>query len=276
MKEPINAREAEAYIPPLARFAGNYRLKAKMLRNLHRPAEEDANSLIVGDSGTGKSSMVIAYLREQLNNPGLYFEDFNDARKESKKRGERLKSLEEEREWQTSRSGNLIYFMQIDGATDCEADLRRKIVSVRHNLADHAVAFCDELGEIFFRGLDEALRPMLTEAGITTYATAQNFHSKRKTDSASEEDQRLSALLRRFTHRETTEKPSDADHVKFLAFLVKEWSLKLDDISTLFRLVEMSNGIVGYSKRILVKSIDEPDRRLTRGLVEDSDVDPLW
>jgi hypothetical protein len=52
--------------------------------------------------------------------------------------------------------------------------------------------------------------------------------------------------------------------------------VKLDNVATLHRLVEKSTGIVGYSKRILVKAIDEPDRRLTLKLVEDSDVDPLW
>jgi hypothetical protein len=128
---------------------------------------------------------------------------------------------------------------------------------------------------VFFRGLDETLRPILTEPGVTTYATAQNFHSKRKTDSFKEEDQRLIALLRRFSHREKTELPTDADHLKFLVFLIGEWSLKIDEPGTLRLLVEKAEGVVGLSKRILIRAIDEPDRRITRKLVEEGDVNPL-
>lgn len=272
----ITAREAEAYIPPLEKSAGNYKLKEMLLRTIERPVEEAANLLIEGEPGTGKTSTLIACLTKKFANPLFYREQFGAAREEAKKRGERQNSLEEEREWQVSRSGKQIYFMQIDGATDCEVQLRRKIRDARNNTADHTVVLCDEIGEIFFRGFDEALRPMLKEAGITTFATAQNFHSKRRSNTCKEEEDRLAALLRRFTHRVLTEKPTDPDHLKFLAFLIKEWSLKLDAVETLVRLVERSRGIVGYSKRILVQAIDQPDRRLTRELVEDADVDPLW
>ncbi len=140
--------------------------------------------------------------------------------------------------------------------------------------AHHKVAVLDELGEAFFRGLDEMFRPLLTETGISNYATAQNFHSKRKSDSSKQEDERLSALLRRFTHREKTELPTEAEHLKLLVFLMKEWSLKIDQPETLRVAVEKSNNIAGYSRLFLIKAIDEPDRRLTRKLVEDSDVVP--
>src|SRR5208282_4375977 len=64
----ITAREAEVYIPPLAQFAGNYRLKAKLLAWLDRPIEDDPNLLIEGEPGTGKTTIVIAYLREKFRN----------------------------------------------------------------------------------------------------------------------------------------------------------------------------------------------------------------
>ena len=272
-KRLITAREAEAYIPPLDQFVGNYQLVAKLVGWLKRPGENDGNLLVEGDPGTGKTTTIIAYLREQLRNPFFYRERFEV--EHNKARGIAEQSRDRLHEW-PDRTGKDIYFKQIDGATDTEAHLRCKIEAILYGTtANHKLVLLDELGEAFFRGLDEALRPMLTETDIGVYATAQNFHSKRKRDTTQEEDQRLSALLRRFSHRERTEKPTEPDHLRFVSFLIGEWSLRVDHPSTLRLLVEKSNGIVGYSKRTLIKAIDAPDRRLTRTLVEDSDVDPL-
>lgn len=273
-KRLISAREAESYVPPLKMFAGCYKLRAKLLGWLNRPPEHDANLLIEGEPGTGKTSIIIAYLREQFKNPWFYREEFDPDRGARKARGEQVGDIESEREWPT-RPRRELFFQQIDGATDTEVSMRRKIDNVRYAIADHRIALADELGEAFFRGYDEMYRPLLTEGGITVYATAQNFHSKRKSDSSIEEDQRLAALIRRFSHRERTENPTDADHLRFLAFLIGEWSLKIDAPSTLRMLMQKAEGIVGYSKRILIKAIDEPDRRLTRKLVEESDVNPV-
>ncbi len=279
-KKLITAREAEAYIPPLERFVGNNRLKDKLLGWLKRPIEHDPNLLIEGEPGTGKTSIVHAYLREQFRNPWFFREDFTEERVVARKNGQTNVSLEEIREWQ---GGGRYFFQQINGATDSESQLRRKLDNLSSSVLEiyedrqttHKVCIVDEIGEVFFRGLDEALRPTLEESGITTYATAQNFHSKRKTDSFKEEDQRLTALLRRFSHREKTEPPTEADHFKFLVFLIGEWNLKIDDPGTLRLLVDKSQGVVGLSKRILIRVIDEPDRRLTRKLVEEGDVNPL-
>lgn len=281
-KRLITAREAEAYIPPLERFAGNYRLKEKLLGWLRRPVEHDPNLLVEGEPGTGKTSIIYAYLREQFHNPWFFREDFTAEREAGRELGQTNGplSLEQVREWQ---DGGRYYFQQINGATDSEARMRGKLDNFTASVfeflegreAVHKVCVVDEIGEVFFRGFDEALRPTLTEPGVTTYATAQNFHSKRKTDSFKEEDQRLVALLRRFSHRERTEPPTGADHLRFLVFLVGEWGLKVDEPATLRLLVEKSEGVVGLSKRILIRAIDEPGRRVTRKLVEEADVFPV-
>lgn len=276
-KKLITAREAEAYIPPLEKFAGNYRLKEKLLGWLKRPIEHDPNLLVEGEPGTGKTSMIHAYLREQFQNPWFFREEFSE---EHRARAGIKASLEDIREWQ---SGGKYLFKQVNGATDSEARIRSKLDGLtssslmffEETKATHMVCVVDEIGEIFFRGLDEALRPTLTEPGVTTYATAQNFHSKRKTDSFKEEDQRLVALLRRFSHRERTELPTEADHLRFLVFLVGEWNLKVDEPTTVRLLVAKSEGIVGLSKRVLIRAIDEPGRCVTRKLVEEADVNPL-
>lgn len=275
-KNLITAREAEAYIPPIEKFAGNYKVKEKLLGWLKRPIEHDANLLIEGEPGTGKTAIIHAYLREQFRNPGFFREDFIDEGISGQKPKPR-DSLEAIREWQ---SGGKYFFNQINGATDSEARIRSKLDDLTNaslgifedRIATHMVCLVDEIGELYFRGYDEALRPKLTEWGITTFATAQNFHSKRKKDSFEEEDQRLIALLRRFSHRERTEPPTNPDHHKFLVFLVDKWELKIDEPRTLQLLVEMADGVVGLSKRILVRAIDEPNRLLTRKMVEDADV----
>lgn len=276
-KKLITAREAEAYIPPLEKFAGNFDIKEKLLRWLQRPIEQDANLLIEGGPGTGKTAIIHAYLREQFKNPGLFQEAFLDKGALShyiKTSG----SIEEIREWQC---GGRYFFTQINGATDTENKIRGKLEDLtmaklgflEERIATHMICVVDEVGELFFRGLEEALRPIMTEPGITTFATAQNFHSKRKTDSFKEEDQRRIALLRRFTHREKTQPPTKKEHFSFLLFLISEWNLKIDEEKTLHLLVEKADGVVGLSKRILVQAIDAPGRRLTHDIVYNADVD---
>src|SRR5690242_11805405 len=99
-RKPITAREAEAYIPPLEKFAGNYRAKDKLLGWLKRPIEHDSNLLIEGEPGTGKTSLIHAYLREQFRNPWFFQEDFTNEREAARGLGQTNVSLEELREWQ--------------------------------------------------------------------------------------------------------------------------------------------------------------------------------
>lgn len=273
-KRPVTAREAEAFIPPLAQFVGCCSLMTKLQEWVKRPITNDGNLLVEGDPGTGKTALMLAYFREQFGNPHFFREQHDPTRKSDKADGRPVKSIEELREWQPFKQ-QVIYFKQINGATDSEAVVRSKLQDVQYALnADHRVLLVDELGELYWRGLEESLRPVLTESEITVYATAQNFHSKRKADTSTETDQRLSALLRRFSHRETTELPTEAEHIRFLVYLIKEWELKVDSVDTLKLLVGKSNGIVGWSKRIMIRAIDEPGRKLTRELVESADVDP--
>jgi hypothetical protein len=268
------AGEAKAFVPPLEHFAGNNKLKTLLSNWTKRPISQDSNVLMTGDPGTGKTSLAIAYLRHQFGNP-WFFREHLDPQRESSRSGDGVsRSLDEIREWQTGAHGR-IYFKQINGATDSLALIRSKLEEVMYVMDDvHRVLLVDELGELFFNGYDETLRPVLTEPGISVIATAQNFHSKRKTDSSTEEDQRLSALLRRFTYRIDTELPTEREHMTFLAYLLKAWQLKVDGPDTISLLVHKSRGIVAYSHRILIRAIDEPGRRLSYKRVEKADVDP--
>ncbi len=262
----ISAREAEASITPLDKIAGDGRLLQEIRRRATVPIQDCSNLLITGPVGSGKTAMIQGLLRVQCDNPYLFRESQRPDRPTTQ-------SLEEQREWQDTPHGR-VYLKVINGATDSPEVVRSKLQDGLYSIgADHIVVFIDELGELFFRGLEESLRPVLTEREITVYATAQNFHSKRKTDSWEEEEQRLLALKRRFAHCLTTDLPTEREHLRLLAYLVKEWSLKVDDSETLRLLVNRSKGLVGLSRRVLVQAIDTPGRKLTRKLVEEADFD---
>lgn len=267
---PITASEAEAFFPDLEHVAGNMTLKKLLLERLARPITHDGNTCVTGIPGSGKTSIFLGYLLRQLGSPYMFREHLNPDRRAGLNR----MSLDEEREWHTTPQGR-IFFKQINGATDTEAAIRSKIEEVQYTMfADHSVVLIDELGELYFRGFDEMLRPILTESSITVFATAQNFHSKRRSDTADETDERRSALLRRFSSVVSTELAPPNDHLKHLVYLVKAWELKVDRPDALRLLVEKSRGIVGWSKRIMIGAIDTPDRTLTYDFVDAADVDP--
>jgi nucleoside-triphosphatase THEP1 len=276
-REPISAGDAKGFVPPLENFAGNHAIKKLLLNWKTRSITQDCNVVITGNPGTGKTKIAISYIRHQVANPWFYEERRNPQGFSPRSRDGVSQTMDEIREWQVTPDGKRIYFKQIDGSADSPALVRSKLEEVMYAMdADHCVLFVDELGELYFNGLDETLRHVLTEPGISVIATAQNFHSKRKTDTSIEEDQRLSALLRRFTHRIATEVPNKREHVTFLAYLLKEWQIKIDGPETVTLLVHKSRGIVAYSERMLIRAIDEPGRTLTYKMVDEANVDPRY
>lgn len=270
----ITAKEAEAYIPPLEEMVGNYDIRSHFEACLARPPESDANVLLTGLPGTGKTNLLISYLRVRLKNPDLCREDFKKLRVEGEPYWDRM-SDEDRRWWQTG-TGKLYAFVQFHGATDKESTLRNKIEDCLGVDAEHSFVLLDEAGELYFNGLEEMFRPLQTRPGVTVYATAQNFHAKkRRTDSPEETDDRLRAFLRRFTHTFKTQNPTEEELLRFLVKRMRAWAVKIDHPSTLRLLVRKSGCVVGYALRPIIKAIDEPDRRLTRSLLDEYDPDPL-
>ncbi len=130
---------------------------------------------------------------------------------------------------------------------------------------------------LYFRGMEECLRPLLTDPHVTTYANAQNFHSKRRSDTKREEEDRLKAFLRRFTQREVMDNPTPTEMTRVVIRRMKRLGMKLDHPSTLRLLVEKSECVVGFAVRILIRAIEksQESRTLTRELVEEGDVNPI-
>lgn len=276
----ITSREAIAHCPRLEDFCGVGAGRDFFISLRGQPPESLGNVLVIAPPGYGKTRLVEAHLREVFRNPHLHNGDLEQAAELDhllKDKGIRVeRSAHDTRFWQT-RTGRIFAYVRIDGASDPPKLVERKVFDTLYNeSASHTFVFLDEAGELYFRGLEECLRPVLTADNITTYGTAQNFHSKkRRTDSVEEDRDRLRAFLRRFPKVIELQKPADDDHLRFLARRSHEWCIKVDDPSTLRLLAGKSNGVVGQSLRLLIQAIDEPGRMLTRDMVLGDDVDPL-
>ena len=96
---------------------------------------------------------------------------------------------------------------------------------------------------------------MLDHHHVTTFATAQNFHSKRRTDSHDEANERIAALKRRFRSQIYTTNPDPKTFAIWLARRVCEWELKNADAKTIRLLVAKSGCNVDYAVGCLVKAL---------------------
>jgi hypothetical protein len=276
----ISPREAIAYCPRLEEFCDAGEGPGHFISLRKQQPESIGNVLVTAPPGYGKTRLVEAHLREVFGNPLLHNGDLEEATefdRLAKAQGIRVEqSAHDTRFWQTG-TGRIYAYARIDGASDPPKLVERKVFDVLYNEgASHTFVFVDEAGELYFRGLEECLRPVLTAANITTYGTAQNFHSKkRRTDTVEEDRDRVRAFLRRFPKVVELQKPGDEPHLRFLARKCYEWCVRVDHPSTLRLLVTKSDGVVGQSLRLMIQAIDAPGRMLTREMVLADDVDPL-
>ncbi len=260
----IEARAAETDIPAWPDLVGNYSLRSHLEHCLGQPRGSESNVLVEGFPGTGKTSSIIAFMRRHLNNPSLYTGDdeITDFCK-----GVTMHSP-------LDAGGEVRYmFIIINGATDSPENILRKINLAMYSNTDHAYLLVDELGELYHRGLEAALRVVLTHPEVSTFAAAQSIIGKRSGESRPETERR-SALLRRFASQFQTENPTEGELIAFLKKRLGDWALKVDDPSTLRLIAKKSGLVVGFACRPLIKAINAPGRRLTRDLVERMDLDP--
>jgi len=267
----ISAKEAETQIPDLDDLEGNVEIRCHLQARLKEPFIGDGNILIEGEPGTGKTATLLSYLQRRFGDTAFENGDVFERRKD---KWNLAKSDYDLRFWQTTSGDNKVYaYVRIDGGTDSRSDVELKLRDIRNTHADHAFVLIDEAGELYYRGLEEMFRPILTDPQITSYATAQNFHSKRKTDSTAEEEARLCAFLRRFPNQFHTQNPTEIELCRFLMRRMKSWKVRLDHASTLHLLLRKSGGVVGHALIPIIKAIDR-GRVLTREIVVQTDVDP--
>ena len=66
----VTQKQAESYIPMIDEAAGESDFLAELKqRRAHQHPKEEANLLVMGETGTGKSKLLIGYLQERLKDP---------------------------------------------------------------------------------------------------------------------------------------------------------------------------------------------------------------
>lgn len=271
-EKPISAHEAATEVPLLRECAGNRELLDDLNSRLTSEIGSEANTLIMGEPGTGKTNMALAYFRERFRNPLFNNGDVNPAINPEATR----KCAEDIRIWQTCIEGKILHYLRVDGATASRSRIESAMDSVFGVCTrDHTFVLLDEAGELFARELDMIFRPILTDPQITVIATAQGFPIRGSSLVRQLAKNRLKAFLRRFPLQYQTTLLKESEMITFLVKKMQKWQLKLDEPETLRVLALKSTGIVSYGLNSLIKAINAPDRRLTRHQVEHDQVDPL-
>jgi hypothetical protein len=251
---PITQKEAESYIPDLDEAVGisDYIVELRQRRARLRP-EEESNLLVVGETGTGKTRLILGYLRERLNDPRL-------GRRNS--------------DWSLN-TNRVFLFIRINGGTIGRSHLENEIEIATHaNDAQHVFVLLDEADQAFERGLDKPLRHLLDHPSVTTYATAESFEGFRRQEAETRRDDRLRAFLRRFPVRRRTANPEPEELYTFLVARISAWGLRADSDQTIRLLVRKSGCVVGYALGALIEAIEQ-ERTLSFDLVSRYDPDPL-
>lgn len=251
----ITQKEAESYIPTIDEAVGESDFLAELrLRRSRQEPKEETNLLIMGETGTGKSKILIGYLQERLKDPKVGYREGAD--------------------W-TLKAGQIYRFLLINGGTVSRDTLDGQIELVTHGWGSHhSFVLIDEADQAYARGLDEPLRHLLDHPDVTTYATAQSFEGRRRRESEDEKDSRLSTFIRRFPVRRRTANPEPEELFGFLIRRMDKWGIHHDSDQTVRVLVRKSGCVVPYALGALIEAIGQ-GYRLTYDLVSRYDPDPL-
>ncbi len=145
----ITAKEAETEIPDFDEMYVPAKLRQLLEARLEHPPEADLNLMIEGEPGTGKTSLLIAYLRRRLNSPKLFSGDFQEIKQE---RGDQNLSEYDARFFQTQIPQKIYVFVRIDGGSENRVPLENKVQDIIWCQGDHKFVLLDEAGETLLPG----------------------------------------------------------------------------------------------------------------------------
>jgi hypothetical protein len=246
----ITVKQARAWLPPVKDMVGNEELRKHFADCIEvGPPEQDPSLLVYGVPGSGKSASIISYLRERLNYPQLGYG-------------------EEDAGLFALIKGNRYGWLRIDGSIITKEQLAAKVSDAIY--CEGTFVFIDEIGELYTRRLDAALRPLLDFPSAVVYATAQRFVRKMRHGTvtlANTED--LSALWRRFPCRIQTQLPDENALVGYLKKLMEtHWELGYDSEETIRLLAKKVGCVPGKAINFLVRQLARPKPYLRREDVE--------
>lgn len=252
----LTPKQIADYIPEsLDEIAGNYELIEYFRSRMSCPPEEDPSLMIVGDPGTGKTSSALAYLRLRLKDSQSGYADSSG----------HFATL----------AGKQYGYVRINGTVVNRKRAQDLVGDATESSAIHTFVLLDEAGELFFQGVEDVLRAMLEHPNVTSYATAQDFHTKKRpTDTDKQHDNRLASFLRRFHNNiVSTEKPTEEEVAAQLHKRCDAWSIERES-GAVEMLARKAKGIFSYAQGGLVRAAVR-GRKLTIQLVMEYNPDPL-
>ncbi len=253
-------RQIEQWRPKrLCDFVGCAKLKAA-LANVIRCDGKGPNIFTTGDTGTGKTSMIITAVTtlacpkrtDPQDGPcGICPEcqafEFTNAHCGL------FAMLQSDVIEGRARP---LHFYHVNCAETSEQRLR-ELVQDLNEYSGHSVVYLDESHRLSRGGLDEALLKPMQEQRATWIASSAMVK------------QLNPMFLRRFSVRVSTSRPSVEELVTLLARLCKEWQIAVDEPSTLVLLAKCSQRVMGECQNVLACAAATVSRRLSRDLIED-------
>ena len=255
---PPTPREIEQWSPSrLSDFLACEEAKATFVDHL-RVDGDGTNILLLGETGTGKTSLVDAYVRTRncphvtdLAGPCGKCSDCREFDFSHRDEGIfahlRLKVL----------SGKKItHFFHVNCFDLTEAAVRKLRYDVAENVGDRKIVYLDEVQHLAGTATAGILLKAIRELDAVWVATGITVEG-------------LSPMfVRRFAARCTTSRPGHLELARFVRDRCRDWSIAWDSLETVSLLAERSQGIAAECISVLARAAGKEGRLLSCDLVE--------
>jgi replication-associated recombination protein RarA len=257
-KASLTPREIERWTPTrLQDFIGCKEAKVTLVDHL-RVDGDGTNLLILGNTGTGKTSLIEAYLRtrncpnstDPLLGPCGTCSDCETFDFEHEDNGIFAQLRKK------SQDAKATHFFHVNCYTLNVIDIEGIAKEVGSHPGDRCIVYLDEVHALAEGRRDMVLLKHLRELKAVWLATGIDTNALNP------------MFLRRFAARCMTTLPSERDLALFLLKRCVAWSISFDEPETLALLAQRSQRITAECISVLAQAAGKPGRRLDRQLVE--------